>query len=587
MSRSALAWPWRPFFAGCIVICGGLIACGAPPAPEEVFIERAHELGLDFKHENGMSGKLYFSEAVGSGVALLDFDNDGDLDLYVVQGGPLQERLDPAANATADRPASPPQTDRLFRNELSAGHDGPTLQFVDVTEAAGLKGDCYGMGATVGDVNQDGYPDIYVTCFGGNQLWLNHGDGTFSNVIETSGADDDRWTTSAAFIDVNGDGRLDLYLVSYTDFRLWNHKACVDSQGAPDYCGPRTYQPESDRLLINQTAGTSVSFLDMSDSLGLSAKAEAGLGVVILDADGDGRQDIYVANDQAPNHLWMSRGGPGEPKFDEQALLRGVAVDALGRTQASMGVDAGDVDGDDDLDLFMTHLAGESNTLYLNDGSGLFLDQSTASGLASDSIPMTGFGTGLVDVDNDGWLDVVAINGEVRLIPAQKAEGFEPALRQPNQLFRNQGGKFTDWTDSAPALQRPDVSRGLAVGDLDNDGDSDLVLSNNNGPLEVLLNQLGSRSHWIGLKLLTPEGGVALGAEVRLFRADQPVLRRTVRRSLGYLSSSDPRLLFGLGSDPGFDRIEIRWPDGTAEEVSDLGADQYHVIRQQIPQVEP
>ncbi len=527
-----------------------------------------------------MSGELYFNEIMGSGVALLDFDQDGDLDVYLVQGGPLQVQP-PEVSSPEDTPLA---TDRLFRNDLSDGPEGSRAGFVDVTEASGIHGTCYGLGATVGDINQDGFPDIYVTCFGNNHLWLNHGDGTFSDVIEQSGADDDRWSTSAAFVDINDDGLLDLYLASYTVFRLWSHKPCVDKHGAPDYCGPRTHPPEPDRLFLNQSSGDRVSFVDISDQLGISTRAEAGLGVIVFDADGDGRQDIYVANDQAPNFLWMSRDASGSlpwglPRLEEQALLRGVAVDALGRAQASMGVDAGDVDGDNDLDLFMTHLAGESNTLYRNDGAGLFLDQSTAAGLAAGSIPMTGFGTALVDVDNDGWLDVVAINGEVKLIPAQRSQGIEPALRQPNQLLRNQGGQFTDWTAAAPALQRLEVSRGLAVGDLDNDGDSDLVLINNHGPAEVLLNQIGSRSHWIGLQLLTREGRAALGAEVRMHRGEK-VLLRTVRRTLGYLSSSDPRLIFGLGESAGWDRIEIRWPDDERRQITDLSSGRYHVIRQ-------
>jgi len=536
-------------------------------------VDRTAELGLAFTHRNGMTGELFFSEMVGSGIALLDYDNDGDLDLYVVQGGALGS---PSAGTLA--------TDRLFRNDLDpTGADRvERLHFTDVTAESGIVGDGYGMGAAVGDVNNDGWPDLYLTCFGGNQLWLNQGDGTFSNVTAESGADDDRWTTSATFVDLDRDGRLDLYLVNYTDFSLTNHRSCVGSDGAPDYCGPRTYRPEADRLLLNRGDAVGLRFLDVSEALGLNAAEGPGLGVVVLDVDADGWQDVYVTNDQEPNHLWMSRGlgDDGLPILEEEGLVRGVAVDSLGRPQASMGVEAGDVDGDGDTDLFMTHLQGETNTLYTNDGQGMFLERTTRAGLAVDSIAMTGFGTALFDLDNDGWLDLAAVNGEVRIIAAQRAAGLDLPLRQPNQLFRNLGGVFSNWTAAAPALGREAVSRGLAVGDLDNDGDSDLVVSNNNGPLEVLINEVGSRAHWLGLRLVTREGRTALGAEVRLYRQGQPVLLRTVRRSGSYLSSSDPRVLFGLGDHDAIDRVEVRWPDGERESYTQLVAGQYHELKQ-------
>ena len=387
---------------------------------------------------------------------------------------------------------------------------------------------------------------------------------------------------SAAFVDVNRDGWLDLFLVNYTDFTLEAHKRCTSSGGAPDYCGPRSYRPEPDRLLLNRTDNGVVRFVDVSEESGVAAVPGPGLGVVVADIDSDGWPDIYVANDQDQNHLWMSRGltAEGVPRLVEDALLRGVAVDSLGRSQASMGVDAGDVDGDGDTDLFMTHLRMETNTLYTNDGKGLFTEQTTRSGLAQASIPMTGFGTAMLDVDNDGWLDILAANGEVRLIEAQRAAGVALPLEQANQLFRNNSGTFSDWTAAAPVLTNKAVSRGVAVGDVDNDGDPDALITNNNAALELLINQVGSKAPWVGLRLLDERGRAAIGATVKLYRDQQPVLMRSVRRASSYLSSHDPRVLFGLGRHSEIDRIEILWPNGKTDVLGGLQLNRYHEVTQ-------
>ena len=559
----------------------GLLFClgcqaGSGGRDEPVLVDRAVETGLEFDHVNGMSGEYYFSEMAGPGVALFDAEGDGDLDVYLVQGHPLGR--EESADLPSDRLFP---RDRLFRNDLVGDADGE-LRFTDVTEESGLDARQYGMGVATGDVNRDGLPDLYLTNFGPNQLWLNRSGSetlSFREITGESGTEDERWSSSAAFLDFDRDGWLDLYVVNYTDFRLANHKLCHNTQGAPEYCGPRSYRPESDRLFRNLglEEGTP-RFADVTAEAGILGSPAAGLGVVTGDFDGDGWIDIYVANDQALNQLWRNLG---DGTFHDEALMRGAAVDAQGRPQASMGVDAADVDGDGDLDLFMTHLLSETNTLYLNDGQGIFTEQTIAAGLASPSLPFTGFGTAFFDLDNDGWLDLLAVNGEVRTISDQRLAGEALPLRQPNQLFRNAGESaallFEDWTPRAPVLGEALVSRGLAVGDLDNDGDADLVVQNNEGPAQLLINQIGQQNGWLGIRAVDEAGRVQLGARVTLHVDDSRRLLRGVGRDGSYLSANDPRVLFGLGSESGAGpyEAEVFWPDGGRERFVGLRAERY------------
>ncbi len=564
-------------------------ACGQQGKPADetppLFVDRAAETGLDFVHFNGMSGELYFAEHTGAGGALFDADGDGDLDVYLVQGTML------GAGKTENDALRPPAGalgDRFYRNDLTAGEDGaPLLAFTDVTGASGLAAHGYGMGVAAGDYDNDGRTDLYVTRFGDNQLWRNEGlDGgvvTFSDRTAETGTGDDRWSTSAAFFDADGDGWLDLYVVNYTDYRLATHKPCTDAAGAPDYCGPRSYRPITDRLLRNLGPGDGgrVTFEDVTAAAGVAAVAGAGLGVTAGDFDRDGRADVYVTNDQMQNHLWLNQGAGegGGVRFANTALEHGCALDHQGQPQASMGVDAGDVDNDGDLDLFMTHLRGETNTLYLNDGHGFFVERTISSGLGAPSLELTGFGASLLDVDRDGWLDVFTVNGAVRILREQELAGHPYPLVQPNQLFRNQEGRFEDASGQAPVLATARVSRGAAVGDVDNDGDPDVLVTNNADAVQLLINT-STTGRWLGLRLVGETDRDMLGAEVTLERPGQPPLVRRVRSAASYLSANDPRVLFGLGDQAadGGARVEVRWPSGRIEAWDGLELDRYTTL---------
>ncbi len=577
------------------VLTAGCQRSDGAAAGREVLVDRAAATGLDFVHFNGMSGEYYFCETVGSGGALVDVDNDGDLDVYLVQGRMPAPDGDPAA-AIFPPAKGEPLRDRLYRNDLEIAADGSRrLRFTDVTAASGLENPAFGMGVAAGDFDNDGRTDLYVTNFGPNRLWRNNGPDaggtvTFTDVTAASGTGDRRWSTSAAFVDVDADGRLDLYVVNYVDFRIANHETCVNELGEIEYCGPLSYEPETDRLFRNLGVGADglVTFADVSAAAGLVAAPGPGLGVVSTDLDGDGRIDVVVANDQARNHLWINRTGAGGPdderpgrvrrvRLHEEALLRGSAVDAEGMAQASMGVAAGDVDNDGDDDLFMTHLLREVNTLYLNDGSGYFADRTSASGLGTPSIGYTAFGVALLDVDNDGWLDVLTVNGEVRTIPELRAAGDPWPLAQPNQLFLNRGGTFVEAGERAPVLAEPRVSRGAVVGDVDNDGDADVMVTNAAGAVQLLINQVGADSHWLGLRLVDGSGRDALGARAGLDR-DGVMLWRQARTDGSFLAANDPRVLFGRGEDGAPAAVTVEWPSGRRETWEDLAVDRYHTL---------
>ena len=540
------------------------------PAGQEWFAERAEASGLDFVHFNGMSGEYYFEEMVGSGVALLDYDNDGDLDVYLVQGAMLGE------GKTLDDALIPPRmplplTDRLYRNDLAVAADGTrTLRFTDVTAESGLDVPQYGMGAATGDYDNDGWVDLYLTRRGPDQLYRNNGDGTFTDVSERAGTSQPGWSISASFFDLDRDGWLDLYVGNYVDHDP--ARECTTDLGARDYCGPQGFMPVPDRLYRNRGDGT---FADVTAEAQVAREYGPAMGVVAADLDADGWPDLYVANDMQENQLWINRQ---DGTFRNDALLAGVALNQAGAVEAGMGVDAGDIDNDGDDDLFLTHLEAQTNTLYVNDGTGLFEDRSTMSGLGATSVPSTGFGALWFDYDNDGWLDVLAVNGAVTTVKELVEAGDPLPLRQPNQLFRNLGGgRFADVTaEAGAAFALSDVSRGAAFGDIDNDGDTDVVVTNNAGPVRLLINNVGSRSRWLGLRLV---GGSPprdrLGARVGVFRADGPPLWRRARTDGSYASAHDPRVLVGLGSAASAERVQVVWPSGRVEEWTDIAADQW------------
>ncbi len=541
---------------------GAPAAARAPAGSGAIFVERARESGLDFRHDHGGRGDYYFPEIMGGGCGLVDVDRDGDLDAYVVQSGPL----DPAP--------APGARDRLFRNDPVLAADGSREpRFTDVTERAGLVSESVGMGLAAGDYDNDGFIDLYVTSFGPARLLRNRGDGSFEDVTAAAGAADDRWSTSAAFFDYDGDGWLDLFVAHYVDFRVTRNIRCAGPSGRRDYCSPTTYDGLPARLLRNRAG----RFEDVSGASGILAEYSSGLGVVTADLDGDGWTDVYVANDQRPNHLWRNRG---DGSFENVALLAGTAVDLEGRAQAGMGVDAGDFDGDGDDDLFVTNLGGETNTIYVNRGGGLFDDLTESSGLGPPSLPFTGFGTSFFDYDNDGWLDLFVANGAVYAIEALARAGDPYPYSETNLLFRNTGdGSFADVTAQAgEAFQVRAVARCAAFGDVENDGDVDVLVGSSNGPARLLLNQVGQSRPWIGLRLVGSAGRDMLGARVEVVTSSGAHRWRRAHTDGSYLSANDPRVIVGLGSDAGVERVRVIWPGGRVEEWPGPAVGRYHTL---------
>jgi hypothetical protein len=568
-----------PLLTLCLLACGQGKTNSARTTEEGIgaaasagiFVDAAARAGLSFELQNGRDGRYYMPEIMGSGVALFDYDNDGDLDLYLVQGRPLGE----------DRRGQAAPSDRLLRNDLQEGA-GPQPFFIDVTEASGLLEDAYGFGVATGDYDGDGWVDLYVTNLGANRLWRNLGNGSFAEVSQEAGVADSLFGSSAAFFDYDRDGWLDLYVANYLNFDSVSHQVCPTPGGRDDYCGPVSFRPELDRLYRNRGDGT---FEDVSLAAGIHHKAGTGLGVVSLDVDGDGWLDLFVANDKMANFLWRNQT---DGTFREMALEAGCSVNEDGLSEAGMGVDAADIDHDGDEDLILAHVILETNTLYLNEGDAWFRDASLASGLGAPSRHRTAFGVAWMDYDNDGWLDLLTVNGRVLGEPTQIAAGDAFPYHQPNQLFRNLGqGRFSDVSASAgAAFRRSRVSRGLALGDVDNDGDLDAVISNIGAPAELLLNSVGQDRHWLGLRLVGGEPGRdMLGAVARLLRPGSPVSgspepQRRARSDGSYCSARDPRVIFGLGDDSEPVAVEVLWPDGSRETFGNLAVDHYHLLRQ-------
>ena len=538
------------------------------------FVDVTARSGPDFTHVNGAAGQLLLPEVIGPGGALFDYDNDGDLDLFAVQG--IRDSGSGArdsARRSALREGG--EGGRLFRNDAS--QTAPRFTFTDVTDRSGIVATGYGMGAATGDYDNDGWIDLYVANLGSNQLFRNNGNGTFSDVTAKTGTDDPRWSTGATFFDYDRDGWLDLFVVNYVNFRPEMKRGCFSAGSARDYCNPAVYDPVPDRLLHNNGDGT---FTDVSGRAGIASSPARGLGILASDINGDGWTDLYVANDGDANQLWINQRGSGA--FKDEALLAGVAVNRMGQPQGSMGVDAGDIDRDGDEDLFVTNLDNEGNTLYLNVGNGLFEDRTAEFGLFK--LGFTGFGTRFVDYDNDGWLDLVVVNGAVRHLSSQVQKGDRYPLKQRSQLFHNdRGRKFEDVSDnSGSAFTVLQVARGVATGDLDNDGDVDLVVFNNSGPLRVLLNEIGNRRHWLGIRAIDSRyKRDALEARVTL-NGPRGVTGR-VQADGSYASASDPRILFGLANETGPQIVRVLWPGGQTEEFRNLAVDRYWILESGKP----
>ena len=552
-------------------------ACASSAAAPEWFTDCAQAAGLDFVHFNGMSGEYYFQEMMGSGVALFDFDNDGDLDIYLIQGQMLG-RGKTLADALLPPRMPLPLTDRLYRNDLEVHADGSrTLRFTDVTRGSGLDVRSYGMGVATGDIDNDGWIDLYRTRLGPAQMFRNNHDGTFTDISARAGTSHPQWSIPASFLDFDRDGWLDLYVGNYIDLGIENRVCRSGSASTRDYCGPELYLPVPDRLYRNRGDG---SFADVSDKARVARDYGPALGAVAADFNADRWVDVYVANDGQENLLWMNQQ---DGTFKNVALLAGAALNGAGAALAGMGVDAGDVDNDGDEDLFVTNLKGQTNTLYINDGSGYFEDQTAKWGLAAPSLPYTGFGTLFFDYDNDGWLDILVANGAV-FVNKALADAHDPhPLKERNSLYRNLGnGRFAEVSARAGAVfQLAEVSRGAAFGDLDNDGDMDVVVTNNGGPVRLLLNNVGNRNRWLGLRLVggSPPRDM-LGARVGVFRRDGPPLWRRTRTDGSYASAHDPRVLVGLGAAKVVPRVQVIWPNGSVEEWTDLAVDRWSTLTQ-------
>jgi hypothetical protein len=533
----------------------------------DMFRDIAADAGLHFHHVTGATGEHFMPEIMGSGAALLDYDNDGDLDVYLIQGGALDRdktlRFPPPAGWTPGN--------RLFRNMLS---ETGKLRFVDVTEKAGVGHDAYGMGAATGDYDNDGCLDLYVTNFGPNVLYHNNCDGTFTDRTRDAGVGDARWSTSAAFLDYDGDGYLDLFVGNYVDFTVQGNKRCYAPTGEPDYCTPMAYKAVPSRLFRNTRTGT---FIDVTEASGVGSSYGPALGVLCADFNGDGRTDIFVANDTAANRLWLNQG---DGTFRETALEAGVAYSAEGRAKAGMGVTADEIGRPGTLTLLVTNLTREGVTVFRG-GNGLFEDVTTRYGLAAPTFALTGFGTKWFDYDNDGLLDLLVANGAVSIVESMRGEPYPYGQR--NLLFHNDGKEtFHETSELAgPAFQRREVGRGVAIGDIDNDGAVDAVVTNNNGDVRLLHNEIGRRQHWLEVRLEGVKSNrFGIGARVALVRDGADALWRRVHTDSSYLSASDVRVHFGLGPRAEVQGVVVRWPDGSEERWDNVRPDTVVVLRQ-------
>ncbi len=413
------------------------------------------------------------------------------------------------------------------------------------------------MGAAAGDYDNDGFVDLYITQFGNNRLFRNQGNGTFRDVTSEAGADDDRWSVSASFFDYNADGFLDLFIGNYTDFTLASHTPCFGP--GPVYCHPLNYGAEPDKLLKNLGNG---AFQDVSEESGITRSFGRALGVITADFNGDQRTDIYVACDGTVNQFWVNLGND---RFEDRALQAGCGLNASGMPEAGMGVDAADFDGDGDEDLFITHLMGESNTIYINDGLGNFEDQTPLRGLAAPSHSFTGFGAAWTDFNNDGNLDLITVNGAVSPIDTLAGDPFP--YHQTNQLFQALGNGHYREEEGGEPFDRSEVSRGAVLGDLDNDGDEDVLIVNNNAPVRMLFNRSSLGNKWLGLRLLERNRD-ALGAKAGLLNSDGNITWRRVHTDGSYASSSDPRIVIPLTNQAPPFKIRVVWADGESEQFS-------------------
>ncbi len=512
------------------------------------FREASEPWGLRFRHHNGSSGKLFLMETFGSGVVLFDYDGDGDDDVLFVDSGAL-----PGYTGEPGRTV-------LYRNDRGA--DG-SPRFVDVTAQAGVVLPSYGMGAVAGDVDSDGDLDLFLTAYGPNALLRNEGDGTFRDVTVAAGVGASSWSTSAAFADVDGDGDLDLYVASYVQFSLETFPVCGETEsGLRSYCHPAIFPGLPDRFYRNRGDGT---FEDRTTAAGFPADEGKGLGVVFGDLDRDGWQDFYVANDTTPNFLYHNRG---DGTFEDMAFLGGTAINTEGKAEAGMGVDVHDLDGDGLSEIVVTNFDMETNSLWGNLGDNLFTDRRFLARIAGPSLYKVGFGVAFADLDLDADADLAIANGHILPNIEQFPDKKGNTYRQANQVLENEGdGRFREEKEAGLTVIRS--SRGLAVGDLDGDGDGDLVITNSDEPAEVYDNISSPTGRWLAVALAAPSGNrFGIGAALELDLGAKKQFGE-VRTSSSYLSQNELAVRFGLGAAARVD-LEVRWPDGRRQRLLGL-----------------
>ena len=574
MNRRAAATRFLLIFVMCLLWMAGrrLLRAHAytPPLASqamavESFVDVTRRLGVNFQYYAFHTSRKYLLETMGAGVALFDYDNDGRLDIYLVNGAPL---ADPTAKGTI-----PQKTGAQYWNRLY--HQNADGTFADVTEKAGLEGAGYGMGTAVGDYDNDGFEDLYVTAYGGNKLYHNNGDGTFTDVTQKAGVAGSGWSTSAAWVDLDADGFLDLVVLRYLDWDFDDFWCGEHKEGYRDYCHPDHFKPIAPLVYHNNKDGT---FTEVAEKVGLG-KPGKGLGVAIADYDRDGHIDLFFANDSIPEFLYHSKG---DGTFEEVGLTSGVAVDSEGRTFAGMGVDFADYNNDALPDILVTDLANQRYALYQNDGDGSFTYASQTQGIGPITLSHSGWGFRFFDYDNDGWKDLLIAQGH----DLDTIELTYPKLRyrEPMLLLRNTGHGFVDASaESGSVFQQPWVARGMAIGDLDNDGRLDAVVTTNDGPVHILHNESSTRNHWLLLKLVGHQSNRdAIGAEVRVVTPSGSQYA-TVATAGSYLSSSDKRVHFGLGAESMAQRIEVRWPSGIQQTLENIHADQILQIDEPTP----
>ena len=518
------------------------------------FVDVTHSLGVQFHHDSGPTDEYLLPQVMGSGVAVFDYDQDGDLDIYFVGGLP--------------------GTGQLFRRTSRGDYE-------DVTEQANLHNPGHGMGTALGDIDNDGDVDLYLTNLEDDRLLRNDGDGTFTDITTNSGIDANAWSSSATFCDIDGDGYLDLFVATYVVPD--GHQVCSTPGGQADYCPPNVYPSLPDRVYRNTGDGT---FIDVTEVSGVGRVENPALGVVCVDFNQDSRMDIFVANDGSTNHLWINQG---DGTFDERGMIWGVATNLFGESEAGMGIALGDVNDDAAFDVLVTHVDRESNTLYVSTGGRAMMDATIASKLGPVSVPYTGFGAAFLDMDHDGDLDLAIANGRVRkpTTPskirrfnraARADEAFVEHYAEANLLMQNAGQGTFEIACAADAFcAQETVGRGLLAADLDRDGDLDLVLTNANGAARVFENRVEKQGRWLQMRVLQ-SGRDAVGAVVRV-RIGERWLVRPVIHSTSYLSSVDATVHFGLGDVAHVDELVVAWPDGTVERFAVPGLNRYLELR--------